>query len=253
MKVSLITVSHNSANTIRDTFDSVLNQTYKDIEYIVVDGFSQDGTVSIIREYEPEFARRMCWISEPDKGLYDAMNKGIKMASGEIVGIINSDDFYHRNDTIERIVSSFIEDKTIEIIFGDVRYVNSTDLERTVRYYSSKKFNPSLFRFGFMPHHQTFFTYRYNYERIGLYQIDYKITADFELLIRFLYKNRLKYKYLNFDFLKMRNGGISTRPKNHLLLNQELVRSCRANGIYTNMLIIYMKYFLKIFEFVFTK
>lgn len=185
MKVSIITITYNSAITLRDTMEAVLSQTSKNIEYIVVDGASKDDTVKIIKEYESKFNGQMRWVSEPDKGLYDAMNKGIRMATGDIVGIINSDDFYHRTDVIAKVVEGF-QENGIEAIYGDVRFVNPDNLDKTVRYYSSKHFSPQLFRYGFMPAHPTFFTYRRYFEEFGYYKTDYKIAADYELLIRFL-------------------------------------------------------------------
>ncbi len=160
MKISIITVTYNSAFTLRDTIESVLAQTYQDIEYIIVDGLSKDNTMEIVREYEPQFNGRMRYVSEKDNGLYDAMNKGIKIATGEVVGIINSDDFYHRKDIIQ-LVAETMSDKRVQAVYGDVRFVNPNDLKTTVRYYSSRIFRPSLFRYGFMPAHPTFFTYKY--------------------------------------------------------------------------------------------
>lgn len=254
LKISIITVSYNSASTIRDTIDSVLFQTYNDIEYIIVDGKSQDNTVEFVKEFEVKFCGRMKWISEPDNGLYDAMNKGIKMATGDIVGIINSDDFYHKPDIIEKVASTFIENKAVKAVFGDVRFVNPNNLDKTVRYYRAKNFNVNRFRFGFMPPHPTFFTYKYNFEKFGYYQTDYKIAADYELLIRFLYTHELKYKYLPLDIMKMRTGGASTKSlKSNLILNKEIVRACRENGIYTNMVILMLKYFSKVWELIITK
>ena len=226
-------------------------QTYSEIDYIVVDGNSKDETISIIKEYEPKFNGRMRWISETDDGLYDAMNKGIKLSIGEVIGTINSDDFYHRNDVIEKVASAFNENKNIQVVFGDVRFVKAENLDKTVRYYSSKNFVPQCFRFGFMPAHPTFFVYKECFNRFGYYKTDYHICADFELLIRFLYTNKLKYKYLAVDFLKMRIGGRSTKSiKNNIILNKEMVRGCKENGIYTNMFIIFLKYFIKIFELI---
>ena len=254
MKITIITVSFNSALTIRDTIESVLSQTYQDIEYIIVDGESTDNTVEIIQTYESNFNGRLSWISEPDKGLYDAMNKGIRMATGDVIGIINSDDFYHRNDIIEKIALSFIKNSEIQATFGDVRFVKPNNLDNTVRYYRAKNFNVNRFRFGFMPPHPTFFTYKENFEKFGYYQTDYKIAADYELLIRFLYTNGLKYKYLPLDIMKMRTGGASTESlKSNLVLNQEIVRACKENGIYTNLGILMLKYFLKIWELIITK
>jgi len=253
VKISIITVSFNSASTIRDTIDSVLFQTYNDIEYIIVDGQSNDHTVEIIQSYESKFAGRLRWISEPDKGLYDAMNKGIQLATGDVIGIINSDDFYHRSDVVELIAEAFTH-SNVQSVFGDVRFVNPTNLDKTVRYYRAKNFNPKRFRFGFMPPHPTFFTYKKNFDQYGYYKSDYKIAADYELLIRFLYKNKLSYRYLALDVMKMRTGGASTASiKSNIILNQEIVRACNENGIYTNMPILMLKYFVKIWELIITK
>lgn len=206
MIISIITVTFNSSKTLRDTIRSVLSQSFLDIEYIIVDGLSNDKTVDIIKEYEPLFQGRLKWISETDNGLYDAMNKGIRMATGDIVGIINSDDFYHREDIIEKVVEVF-KTSTVQAVYGDVRFVRSNNLDKTVRYYSSKYFFSSLFRYGFMPAHPTFFTYRHYFKEFGFYKTDYKIAADYELLIRFLYIHHLKSRYLALDFMKMRMGG----------------------------------------------
>ena len=253
MKISIITAAYNSAETIRDTIESVLIQTYPDIEYIIVDGLSKDNTVAIVKEYMPRFNGRMLWVSEKDKGMYDAMNKGIRMATGEVVGIINSDDFYYRDNVIAKIVKVF-EDQKVEATFADVRFVNPDNLDKTVRYYSSRNFSPKRFRFGLMPAHPTFFTYKKFFDLFGYYQTDYKIAADYELLIRFLYIHKLNYFYLPLDIVKMRTGGTSTTSmKSILLINKEIVRSCRENGIYTNLFILFFKYFVKVFELVFTK
>ena len=253
MKISIITVTYNSASTFRDSIESVLKQSYSDIEYIVVDGHSKDNTVDIIKEYEPKFNGRLRWISEKDKGMYDAMNKGIRMSTGDIVGILNSDDFYHRNDVIAEIAKGFI-DKNVQATFADVRFVHPGNLDKTVRYYSSKNFYPRRFRFGFMPAHPSFFTYKKNFETYGYYQTDYKIAADYELLTRFLYTHQLRYKYLPLDVMKMRTGGMSTASwKSNVILNKEIVRACKENGIYTNLFILSLKYFVKVFELIFTK
>jgi len=253
MKISIITVTYNSSATVRDTIESVLSQNYTDIEYIVVDGLSKDNTVDIIKEYEPKFKGRMRWLSEKDCGLYDAMNKGIRMATGDVVGIINSDDFYHKNDVIAQIALGF-QNTGVQVTFADVRFVRPKNLDKTVRYYSSKSFSPKRLRFGFMPAHPTFFTYKNNFEKYGYYKLDYKIAADYELVIRFLYTNKLIYKYLPIDVMKMRTGGMSTASwKSNLMLNMEIIRGCKENGIYTNLFILSLKYFVKVFEFVFTR
>lgn len=251
MKISVITVTFNSAATVRDTIESVLKQEYYDYEYLVIDGGSKDNTVDIIKEYEPKFGGKMKWISEKDKGMYDGINKGIRMATGDVVGIINSDDFYHRNDIFNNINKAFEEDKNIQAIYGDVRFVHPDNLEKTVRYYSSKHWKPWRFRLGFMPAHPTFFTYKENFEKYGYYQYDYHIAADYELLIRHLYTNKVPAKYVPLDFMKMRTGGRSTNGwKANVLLNKEIVRACKENGIWTCMPLLFMKYFIKVFELV---
>ena len=254
MKISLITVTFNSAKTLADTIESVLAQKFEGYEYLVIDGGSKDSTVDIIKEYEPKFEGRMRWISEPDKGMYDGINKGIRMATGEVVGIINSDDFYHRSDILQIVNDSFEKNPGVQAIYGDVRFVNPDDLETTVRYYSSKKFKPSKFRWGWMPAHPSFFTYKENFEKFGYYKTDYHIAADYELLIRFLYTNKLPSLYVPVDFMKMRTGGRSTNGiKANLTLNKEIVRACRENSIYTNMPMLFLKYFVKVFELIKTR
>lgn len=251
MKISVVTVTFNSGKTVRDTIESVLKQEDSDYEYLVIDGGSKDNTVDIIKEYEPKFRGRMKWISEKDKGMYDGINKGIRMATGDVVGIINSDDFYHRTDVFDIINKSFEENKGIQAIYGDVRFVHPDNLEKTVRYYSCKHWKPWRFRFGFMPAHPTFFTYKENFEKYGYYQYDYHIAADYELLIRHLYTNKVPAKYVPLDFMKMRTGGRSTNGwKANVLLNKEIVRACKENGIWTCMPILFLKYFIKVFELI---
>ena len=253
MTCSLITTTFNSGKTLEDTIQSVFSQSYLNIEYIIIDGLSEDNTIDIIRKYEPLFRGRLKWISEKDNGLYDAMNKGIRMATGDIVGIINSDDFYHRRDTISKVAEAF-QNKEIQAVYGDVRFVNPDNLDKTVRYYSSRNFSPSRFRYGFMPAHPTFFTYRKYFEEFGFYKTDYHIAADYELLIRFLYTHQLKAKYLSQDFMKMRTGGASTASiKSNILLNKEIVRACSENEIWTCMPLLFLKYFIKVFELFLTK
>lgn len=253
MKISIITVTFNSGKTLRDTIESVLMQSHSNLEYIIMDGGSKDDTVDIIKEYESKFNGRLKWVSQQDKGMYDAMNNGIRMASGDVVGIINSDDFYHRDDIIAKVNEAF-EKNDCEAIYGDVRFVNDDNLDKTVRYYSSKNFSPWRFRWGFMPAHPTFFTYKRNFDKFGYYQYDYHIAADYELLTRFLYTNKLKATYLPEDFMKMRTGGRSTASwRSNILLNKEIVRACRENGIWTCLPMLFLKYFIKFFELINTK
>jgi glycosyltransferase involved in cell wall biosynthesis len=245
MKISLLTVSYNSAATIKDTIESIRSQDFKNIEYIVVDGRSEDETVGIIKSYDSFIAK---WISEPDKGIYDAMNKAIQMATGDVVGILNSDDFYCNNKIISQVAQAF-EDPSVDVVFGDLIFVDPANLSKVVRKYSSANWYPAKFARGFMPAHPTVFIRRKYYEQFGLFKTDYKIAADYELLIRFLHVNKLKYKYLPLTMVTMRRGGVSSRSwKSNIILNSEIIRACRENGIQTNVFKIYPKYFTKLFE-----
>ena len=165
MKVSVITATWNSGKTLRTTLDSVLNQSYPDIEHIIVDGGSTDNTMEIIREYEPRYNGRLRYISEPDKGLYDAMNKGIRMATGEVVGILNSDDFYTSSDVVEKLEKELATNR-VDAVYGDIHFVDGNDLGKCVRYYSSRLFNRSWMRLGFMPAHPSFYCRKIIYTRV---------------------------------------------------------------------------------------
>lgn len=244
MKVSIITVVFNNSSTIRMAIDSVLNQTYKNIEYIVVDGASTDGTVDIIKSYGTQISK---FISEPDKGIYNAMNKGVRLASGDFVGILNADDCLYSNDVIQSMVNRI--DDTIDAVYGDVEFFSDKDLSRSVRYYSSKKFNIERFKYGFMPAHPSFYVRKKYFDLFGCYKEDYRIASDFDLLIRFLHSNKIKSKYIEMPFVKMRTGGVSNKNiMSRVLLNKEILRACKENNIKTNLFNIYSKYFIKIFE-----
>lgn len=254
MKVSIITTTYNSANTIADTLESVLNQTYKNLELIVIDGASVDGTLDIIKTYEPRFEGRMKWISEPDKGIYDAMNKGIQRASGDLVGILNSDDYYSSDNILDIITSTFKEnedkDVHLDAVYADVHFITPTNPNKCVRYYSSAIFRPSRLKWGYMPAHPSFYCRKEVYDRCGLYSTEYKIASDFDMMVRMFYTHNIKAQYIPHDFVTMRTGGTSTMNiRNRLLITQEDVKACRANGLYTNLLMVSMKYLTKIFEF----
>lgn len=250
MKISIITVVWNNKKTIKDAINSVLNQTYENIEYIIVDGASTDGTVEIVRNYGDKVAK---FLSEPDKGLYDAMNKGIVLATGDVVGILNSDDFYIDEFVIEKVVKVF-EDKYVDSVFADLIFVKPDDVEKIVRYYDSSKFNPSKFAYGWMPAHPTFFVKREVYDKYGVFRTDLKIAADFDILARFLHTKKISYSYMQEVLVKMRVGGVSTGGFNSkLLLNKEVLQVCLDNGIKTNIFKILSKYPSKLIEMLFNK
>jgi glycosyltransferase involved in cell wall biosynthesis len=245
MKISIITATYNSEAHIADCVRSVNSQTYDNIEHIIIDGASKDNTVKII-EGTPNRVTKI--VSEPDKGIYDAMNKGIRMATGDVIGILNSDDFFTSDDVIEKVVDTF-NNNDIDALYGDVHFVDPNDLNKCVRYYSSAIFKPSLFRFGFMPAHPSFYMKRECYEKHGLYALDYKISSDFDLLVRYILKEKINCKYLKKDFVTMRTGGVSTENFNsRVTLNREIVKACKKYGIKTNMFLLSLKYLYKIFE-----
>lgn len=244
IKISIVTVSFNSAKTIFDTLNSVAGQDYPFVEHIVIDGGSTDGTGEIVSQY-PHVKH---FVSEPDEGIYDGMNKGIALASGDIVGILNSDDFYPHDSVLSNVERAFTEE--YDSLIGDVAFVRENNLDKRVRIYSAKGWAPEKFAKGFMPPHPGFFVRREHYLKLGLYRTDYKISADYELLIRFLHNQKLSYKYLPEILVHMRTGGVSNNSlKNRWLLNKEVVRACRSNGLSINMAKLSLKYFKKIFEY----
>lgn len=248
MKVSIITVSFNSAATIRDTIDSVLAQSYDDIEYIVIDGASADGTMDVVREYEQKIAHI---VSEPDSGIYDAMNKGISIATGDVVGILNSDDFFESSETIQHVVNGFSSDSHADIVFGDVVFVEPGDLATVKRFYSSRRFKPWKLRFGWMPPHPGTFVRRDVYEKYGQYSLEYKISSDFEMFVRWLIVEKLSYLRIDRVLVRMRQGGVSTAGLGSVfLLNREIVAACRSNGLYTNLIFLLAKIPFKLLELV---
>ncbi|HYC28988.1 MAG TPA: glycosyltransferase family 2 protein [Chitinophagaceae bacterium] len=246
MKVSIITVTYNSAGTLRDTLESVRDQDYPNIEHILVDGASKDDTVKIIQAYN-HVAK---YVSEKDRGLYDAINKGILMSTGDVVGILNSDDFFPHRKVISNMVKCFKENDA-DAVYGDIAFVRPENLQKVIRLYSSKKFQPKKFKYGYMPAHPSFYVKRKFFDEYGLYKLDYKIAADYELLMRFMHSNKLKCAYHPEVMVYMRTGGVSNKNiLSRYVLNKEIIRACKENGVNTNMFIISLKYFNKVFEYV---
>ncbi len=245
MKVTIITAVYNGAEHIASCIESVLSQDYPNLEYIVVDGASKDKTLEIVQSYGDRIAH--C-ISEPDKGMYDAMNKGLRIATGDIIGILNSDDFYANPTIISQVVSA-LEKSQADSLYADIAFVSKDNLAKIVRYYSSASFAPWKFRFGYMPAHPSFFLKRKMYEKYGLFKTDFKLCADFDLLVRLYHTHKISSYYLPKMVVKMRMGGKSNQSlSNILLLNREILRGCLENGIKTNLFFIYLKYFTKVFE-----
>jgi glycosyltransferase involved in cell wall biosynthesis len=251
MKISIITATYNSASTIRYTIESVLRQTCSDYELIIKDGGSKDETLDICREYEAKFEGRMRIISASDKGIYDAMNKGIETATGDVIGILNSDDFYTSNDVLQAVADVFVADNTIDAVYGDIHFVKDDDLTKCVRYYSSALFHRRWMRFGFMPAHPSFYCKKACYEKYGRFDTSFKIAADFENLLRLIFIGRIKTQYIPKDFMTMRTGGASTAGFNsHKTIMKEHLRGFKKNGIYSNAFLLSLRYFYKIYELI---
>ena len=246
LKISIITVCYNSQETIRDSIESVLSQDYPDIEYIVVNGASTDGTMAVIEEYRARIAQI---VSEPDQGIYDAINKGIDLATGDVIGILNSDDFYQSCTVIRDVVACFQRSPQSDLVFGDVVFVQQDNLNCVVRYYRAGHFRPWKLRFGWMPPHPATFITRRAYRRAGKYSLDYYISADYEMFVRLLLVHHFKVARLDKVLVRMRLGGVSTNGiKNSLRLNKEIVKACRENGIYTNLVFVLSKIPFKLTE-----
>ena len=246
MKVSIITVCYNGEKTIRDTIKSVLTQDYPDIEYIVIDGLSKDTTIDIVNEYRGKISKI---ISEPDQGIYDAMNKGVKYSTGDIVGILNSDDFFENPSVISDVVKHFNSNPNASLVIGDVVYVDPNNTEKITRFYSSRKFKPVKLRFGWMPPHAATFIKASVYNKLGNYSTDYEISADYELFVRLLLLHKVCYSRLDKVLVRMRTGGVSSSGiKSNFLLNIEIVKACKDNGIYTNIFLVLLKIPMKLLE-----
>lgn len=249
MKISLITVTYNSAETLCDTLQSVLNQTFKDIDYIIVDGASKDSTMDIVKEFEPKFEGRLRWLSEPDKGIYDAMNKGVMTAQGEIVGILNSDDFFASNDILEKVNAAFKENPDVDGVYADVRYVGWNDTGKTVRMFSGKDFKREKLCWGKMPPHPSFYVKRECYDKFGLYSLDYPICADYDMFVKMIWMGNINTLYINDVFVNMRNGGTSSNGiKVHRKIMRERMRCVREHNMPSNFFKQTSRYFGKIFS-----
>ena len=257
MKISIITATYNSAKTLQDTINSVLSQDYPDFEHIIVDGNSKDETVEIIRSNADSYkSGQLKWISEPDKGIYDAMNKGISMATGDVVGLLNSDDFYASTDVLSTVVAAMDGDDAIDAVYGDVCYVKANDTSKLVRHYSSRYFRRFNMHFGFMPAHPSFYCRKKIYEQHRLaegryFDTSYKVASDFEFLVRTIYVGKIRTLYINKDFVRMRVGGASSSGlSSHRAIITDHLRALKRNRVYSNSLMLAMRYPFKIIDLI---
>lgn len=242
----MVTVAYNAVNTIEDTIRSIASQIYPDVEYILIDGASTDGTLDVIERHHDQLTKV---ISEPDQGIYDAMNKGIHAATGDVIGFLNADDVYaHQN--VLATVAEIMKREHLDALFGDVAFFRPENPGRTLRHYSSARFRTERIAWGWMPAHPALFVRREVFQRVGAFRTDYRIAGDFEFVARAFGKQPLRYRHLPEVLVRMRTGGVSTGGwRNTLLLNREVLRACRENGIKTNMLKILSKYPAKLLEY----
>ena len=246
MKISIITVAFNAADTLADTLQSIASQTHAEIEHIIIDGASTDGTQELIARYP---SRISSFISEPDSGIYDAMNKGLGLATGEVIGFLNADDVYANDDVLQR-VAEIMAHNELDAVFGDAEFVSPAHPARSVRRYRSDRFRPDRIAWGWMPAHPALFLRRGVYARFGGFRTDYRIAGDFELVARVFHDGTIRYRHVNEVWVRMRTGGISTGGwRNTVLLNREVLRACRENHIPTSLPKILSKYPVKLFEF----
>ncbi|MFD2515659.1 glycosyltransferase family 2 protein [Pontibacter locisalis] len=246
MKISIITIVFNRCDTIAETIESVVGQTYPDIEYIVVDGLSTDGTVEIVQSYGARIAK---FVSEKDDGLYDAINKGISLATGEVIGLLHSDDIFFSKDSVAMIARTFLDQNT-DSVYADLLYVQKENTNKTVRYWISGLYNRKRFLRGWMPPHPTFYVRKSLFDKHGVYNTDFKSAADYELMLRFLYKHKVSTAYLPVKLVKMRVGGKSNISlQNRIRANREDHHSWVVNDLVPKFYTRYFKPLRKLVQY----
>lgn len=248
LKISVITVCYNSAKTLGRTLRSVRDQDWPCVEHIVIDGGSQDDTLQILDQFSSSLTYV---VSEQDNGIYDAMNKGVCRATGDVICFLNSDDHYANSRVLSQVATD-MENGSLDALFGDIAFFKESNPNQIVRHYRSGFFHPRHLAWGWMPAHPAFFLRRHFYDRLGVFKQDYHIAGDFEFIARVFTKCILHYKYIPGVVVKMQTGGASTASgfKGRILHNQELLRACRENGISTNIFKILSRYPLKLKELV---
>jgi len=228
LKVSIITAVFNGSETIEDCIKSIHTQTHPDIEHIIIDGGSTDGTIEIIKNHKDKISR---FISEKDNGLYDAMNKGIRLAKGDLIGFLNADDIYYNEDVISQ-ATALVQKDCLQALYGDLIYIDRMNPNKVVRYWRPGRYKAGAFYSGWVPPHPTFFCRKEIFERFGYFNDKLKIAADFELMLRFIEKNKIKVGYLPKIIVKMRTGGKANVIRGIMKGNSEIIKSFRLNGLH---------------------
>jgi glycosyltransferase involved in cell wall biosynthesis len=245
MKISIITATYNSASTVRDTLTCIASQQYLNIEHIIVDGVSKDNTLAIVGE----FSHIAKTISEKDKGIYDAMNKGVQLATGEVIGILNSDDFYTNSEVLSKVATAF-DDPAVDAVYGDLQYVKADNTDVVTRTWKSGMFKRKNLYYGWMPPHPTFFVRRKVYEKCGLFNTTLRSAADYELMLRVLLKFDTRVQYIPEVLVKMRGGGMSNASfKNRLRANKEDAMAWKLNGLKPYFFTMWFKPLRKVLQF----
>lgn len=249
MKVSIVTATYNSSKTVEDTINSVLKQTYKDYEYIIIDGVSKDNTLDIVRKYEPLFEGRMKVFSEKDKGIYDAMNKGFHRATGDVLMLINSDDLFARPDALDLVVKEFEKHQEVDGVYANLYYVSQNNIDNIVRVWRTGVQKPM--RKGWLPAHPTFYVKRECYEKFGYFNLTYPLAADFELMLRFVEKHHIRLQYLPEYLVKMRLGGATSKNiQNIYRQDVETIRAFKENNLPGgNIMYLFWRYLPKVKQF----
>ncbi len=248
MKVSIITVVYNNDKTIRQAIQSVLSQTYGDIEYIIIDGQSSDNTINIINDYKDFLGY---FVSEKDTGIYDAMNKGIFAANGDVIGILNSDDIFNDVHVVEIIMSQFIKSPTLDIVYGDLEYVNKYNINKVVRNWKSKSYYNRFFENGNVPPHPTLFVKKSVYEKAGVFNLNFKLAADYEFMLRIFKKFNFKSKYINEVIVKMRLGGATNKSISNIKYqNKEILLAWKNNNLKAPFLLMPLRIVKRLIQFI---
>ena len=245
-KISIITAVYNRQETIGRSLQSIKDQTYENTEIVLIDGASTDNTKEIAKKYITE---KDMFLSEPDSGIYDALNKGLKFSSGDVIGFLHSDDFYSDSKVISKVMDIFLNED-VDVVYGDICFFKSNNPQKVVRKYNSCNLSRKNLAWGKMPAHPAIFIRKKIYDSIGAFNLNYKIAADYEFLCRLVKYRNLKAKYLSIEMIKMQLGGASTAGiKNTILINQEVLKALKNNGIYSNIFMVLSKYPYKILEF----
>ena len=249
MKISIITATYNSAKTVEDTIKSVLSQTYKEYEYLIIDGVSKDNTLEIARKYEPYFEGRMHIYSEKDKGIYDAMNKGFQKATGDVLMLINSDDLFARPDAVELVVKEFEKHPDADGVYANLYYVSQNNTDNIVRVWKTGE--QKSMRYGWLPAHPTFYVKRECYEKFGYFNLNYPLAADFELMLRFIDRHGIKLVYLPEYLVNMRLGGATSKNLQNIYRQDvETIKAFNENGLPGgNIMYLFWRYLPKIKQF----